>query len=61
MIERRTTMEPAPMLGAPLPDAEPAPGCANCTGWACRRDIARQANDFTRVSDCNVMIRRCTH
>jgi hypothetical protein len=54
-------MEAAPALGEPLPEPEPAPGCANCRGWACRRDIARKAGDLTRVSDCNVMIRRCTH
>ena len=61
MTEPVTTMEAAPALGEPLPEPEPAPGCANSRGWACRRDIARKAGDLTRVSDCNVMIRRCTH
>lgn len=61
MTTPRDAMDAPPALGVPLPDAEPAPGCANCKGWACRRDIARKAGDLTRVSDCNVMIRRCTH
>ena len=59
--QRAKTMEPAPALGAPLPDAEPAPDCKDCQAWARQRARARAGGDFTQVSDCNVLIRRCTH
>jgi len=55
------TMEAAPVLGLPLPDPEPAPGCADCQRWARQRARARKAGDFTWVSDCNVRMRRCVH
>ena len=61
MTTPRDTMDDAPVLGAPLPDAEPAPGCVTCRRWARERDAARRAGNLTRVSDCNVLIRRCTH
>ncbi|PWJ07906.1 hypothetical protein DKG34_10900 [Streptomyces sp. NWU49] len=61
MTKRVKTMEAAPVLGLPLPDPEPAPGCKNCQGWARRRETARAAGNWTRVSDFNVLIRRCVH
>ncbi|MBJ6633381.1 hypothetical protein [Streptomyces sp. I5] len=62
MSERRVkTMEDAPVLGTPLPDPEPAPGCGECRRWAAERAAARQAGDGTRVSDCNVQMRRHLH
>jgi hypothetical protein len=54
-------MEPAPVLGLPMPEPEPAPGCTACERWARERSAARAADDGARVSDCNVMMRRCGH
>ncbi|ODA69499.1 hypothetical protein APS67_006303 [Streptomyces sp. AVP053U2] len=54
-------MEPAPLLGMPLTDPDPAPGCTQCRRWARQRQAARAGGDWTQVSDCNVRIRRCTH
>lgn len=61
MTTPRTGMEDAPLLHEPLPEPEPAPGCASCRNWAEQRAIARQDGDWTWVSDCNVQLRRCTH
>lgn len=54
-------MDDPPVLGEPLPTPEPAPGCARCEATAARRATARDAGDWTRVSDCNIEIRRCVH
>jgi len=54
-------MEDAPLLGEPLPTPEPAPDCGRCEQLAARRTAAREAGDWTSVSDCNIEIRRCTH
>jgi hypothetical protein len=48
-------------LGLPLPDPEPAPGCAKCRRLARERAAARAQGDESRAVDCNVLIRRCTH
>ena len=61
MTTPRDTMQPAPVLGEPLPTPDPAPDCARCEETAARRAAAREAGDWARVSDCNVEIRRCTH
>ncbi|PWI08314.1 hypothetical protein DIZ27_23020 [Streptomyces sp. NWU339] len=61
MTEPLNTMGDPPLLGMPLPDPAPAPGCTSCRRWARQRETARSAGDWTRVSDCNVRIRRCTH
>jgi hypothetical protein len=57
----RKTMDEPVALGVPLPDATPAPGCTRCQKWARDRSAARTAGDWTRVSDCNILIRRCLH
>lgn len=61
MIEPVRTMEDPVHLGIPLPEPDPAPSCEDCQRQARRREAARAAGDLTRVSDCNVLIRRCTH
>ncbi|MGY0067735.1 hypothetical protein ACWZEH_13085 [Streptomyces sp. QTS137] len=61
MTEPLMSLEPAPLLGMPLPDPEPAPGCPRCRAWARERTDARGDGDWTRVSDCNVHIRRHPH
>lgn len=61
MTTPRDTMDTPPALGVPLPDAKPVKGCSTCAKLARQRDAARTAGDLTRVSDCNVLIRRCTH
>jgi hypothetical protein len=48
-------------LGLPLTDPEPVPGCKECARLAREREEARTAGDTTRVSDCNVYIRRHPH
>ncbi|GGV76500.1 hypothetical protein GCM10010294_42870 [Streptomyces griseoloalbus] len=57
---RNTTDDPV-HLGVPLPSPDPAPGCADCQRLARERTAAREAGDWTRVTDCNVQIRRCVH
>ena len=46
-------------VNLPLPAAqpEPAPGCTICAYLAEQRAEARAAQDYSRVSDCNVGIR----
>jgi len=61
VTRRAKTMEDAPLLGEPLPTPEPAPDCGRCEQLAARRTAAREAGDWTSVSDCNIEIRRCTH
>jgi hypothetical protein len=43
-----------------LPPREPAPvpDCATCTALHERRERARAASDYSRVSDCNVRLRQ---
>ncbi|MEU3945473.1 hypothetical protein [Streptomyces sp. NPDC029526] len=60
-VELRTTMADAPVLGLPLTDPEPVPGCDDCTRWARQRAMARRSGDVAQVSDCNVRMRRCAH
>ncbi|OIJ89551.1 hypothetical protein BIV24_19765 [Streptomyces colonosanans] len=45
-------------LGAPLKWPQPAPGCRVCAGLAKQRAEAAGAGDLSKVSDCNVEIRR---
>lgn len=54
---RQTMMDPPPLLQ--LPDEEPVPpaDCERCTRLAEERAAARAADDGSRVSDCNVLIR----
>ncbi|MCO4699294.1 hypothetical protein LRR80_05388 [Streptomyces sp. RO-S4] len=59
--QRAKTMEDAPLLGVPLVDPEPAPGCSQCQRWAAERAAARQEGNGARVSDCNVRMRRHLH
>jgi len=44
----------------PLPPAppEPTPGCAACADLAERRALAQAVGDYSRVSDCNIWLRR---
>lgn len=45
-------------LPLPLEEPEPRPDCAKCTDLAVQREEARQAGDLSRVSDCNVRMRK---
>ncbi|MDG9717388.1 hypothetical protein [Streptomyces sp. DH24] len=48
-------------LGFPLVEPTPVTNCPSCHELAQRREAARRAGDLTTVSDCNVLMRRCTH
>lgn len=61
MTAPRGTMETSPVLDVPLAEPAPGPGCVECQRWARRRADARAEGDGARVSDCNVMLRRCIH
>ncbi|WP_042170074.1 hypothetical protein [Streptomyces sp. NBRC 110035] len=61
MAEPLMTLEAAPLLGVPLPDPEPVPGCARCRYWDGQRSDARRSGDGARATDCNVHIRRHPH
>ncbi|MFE5730313.1 hypothetical protein ACFQ7A_05275 [Streptomyces sp. NPDC056528] len=39
-------------------DPQPVPGCAHCDKIAMDRDPAKANGDGSRVSDCNVRLRR---
>lgn len=43
---------------ATLTDPKPVPGCAHCDNVAVDRDHAKANGDASRVSDCNVRMRR---
>lgn len=60
-VKRLEDLEAAPVLGVPLPTPEPEPGCSRCDRLAEQRKAARADGNWTRVSDCNIEIRRCTH
>ncbi|GGS63363.1 hypothetical protein GCM10010270_38030 [Streptomyces violaceus] len=45
----------------PLPEPEPVTGCPECQRYARQREAARAESDMSRVSDCNVQIRRHPH
>ncbi|UUA08035.1 hypothetical protein NNW99_21880 [Streptomyces sp. CRCS-T-1] len=45
----------------PLPEPEPVSGCPECQRFAREREAARAESDLSRVSDCNVRIRRHPH
>ncbi|CAM5455677.1 hypothetical protein LYO46_13500 [Streptomyces purpurascens] len=45
----------------PLPEPEPVSGCPECQRFARQRETARSESDMSRVSDCNVHIRRHPH
>ncbi|GHA14728.1 hypothetical protein ACFOOM_10945 [Streptomyces echinoruber] len=53
-----TTMSPEPRLGFPLQAPKPQPGCARCADLARQRAEAQTVGDYSRVSDCNVRMRR---
>lgn len=42
----------------PIPDATPSAGCGRCAELAEKRTAAREAGDYSAVSDANVLIRR---
>ncbi|GAB2732898.1 hypothetical protein GCM10027072_29400 [Streptomyces bullii] len=48
-------------MGMPLVQPEPVTGCRECGQLAREREEARMAGDVSRVSDCNVRIRRHPH
>ena len=51
----------SPTIYAPVTDPEPFEGCDVCQALARQRDRARKAQDYSRVSDCNVEITRHPH
>jgi hypothetical protein len=44
-----------------LDEAQPTAGCKVCTALVREREAARRDHDMSRVSDCNVEIRRHPH
>ncbi|MEV8552546.1 hypothetical protein AB0L04_22355 [Streptomyces glaucescens] len=58
MTEPRTTPDGPLYLGMAVPEPDPVSGCAACAQLARQREAARTAGDDTRVSDCNVWLRR---
>ncbi|MEU5010395.1 hypothetical protein AB0G35_08885 [Streptomyces sp. NPDC021749] len=48
-------------LGGPVRDPEPNTGCDVCEALARQRVAAYAAGDRSKVSDCNVEIRRHPH
>lgn len=57
-MRQHTTMDPPP-FGLTLPREDPVPpaDCERCAKLAEERAAARAADDGSRVSDCNVLIR----
>ncbi|MBZ3900622.1 hypothetical protein J8M51_02940 [Streptomyces scabiei] len=51
------TMDPPPFLGLPPAEPQPTADCRVCADWARQRGEARARDDFSRVSDFNVLIR----
>ncbi len=60
-VRRLEDLEEAPVLGVPMAEPDPVPNCARCHYWDRQRSAARAGGDWTRVSDCNVHIRRHPH
>ena len=58
MTARQELMDGPVYLGVPVPEPDPVPGCAKCARLAIDRERWRRAGDLTRVSDCNVWLRR---
>jgi len=52
-VTYRLAMPPAPPV--------PVPGCAACEDIARRRARAQADGDYSRVSDCNIRMRRHHH
>ncbi|MEU9500209.1 hypothetical protein [Streptomyces sp. NPDC048196] len=52
---------PAVELGVPVRDPEPVDGCDVCGALARQRVAAYAVGDRSKVSDCNVEIRRHPH
>ncbi|MGW2405281.1 hypothetical protein ACWCXK_12170 [Streptomyces sp. NPDC001739] len=52
---------PAVHLGVPVPDPEAVGGCDVCEALARQRAAAYAVGDRSKVSDCNVEIRRHPH
>lgn len=44
-------------LGLPAGPAEPVAGCADCEALARARSTAKGRGDYSRVGDCNVLLR----
>jgi hypothetical protein len=44
-----------------LDEAQPATGCKVCSALVREREEARKGRDMSRVTDCNVEIRRHPH
>ncbi|WP_215456695.1 hypothetical protein [Streptomyces sp. ATCC 21386] len=56
-LPQQTTMDPPPLLALPREDPVPPADCERCAKLAEQRAAARAADDGSRVSDCNVLIR----
>lgn len=58
-MKTRTTQEHPVSLPLRLePDPKPVPGCAHCDNVAEDRDRSHANGDASRVSDCDVRMRR---
>lgn len=44
-------------LQVPAVRPEPVPGCASCEALARARTAAKRRGDYSRVGDCNVLLR----
>ncbi len=51
-------LSPPPAVHPPLDPPRPVLGCAQCAALVQQRAEARAAGDFSRVSDCHVLMRR---
>ncbi|MEV6809828.1 hypothetical protein [Streptomyces sp. NPDC051132] len=51
-------VSPPPLVQLPLDPPRPVPGCAQCAALVQQRVEAHAAGDFSRVSDCHVLMRR---
>ncbi|MFJ9376817.1 hypothetical protein [Streptomyces sp. NPDC101455] len=50
-------MDAPPVLGLPLDEPTPSPGCGVCTALARQRADAHAVGDYSKVSDLNVELR----
>ena len=55
------TMSGPVHLLPPSDPPKPRPGCVICTDLARKREQAQAERDYSRVTDCNVRMRRHKH
>ncbi|MFE0426672.1 hypothetical protein [Streptomyces sp. NPDC058953] len=58
MVASKATTNLPPVFRLSLDPPSPVPGCAACAALVAERGKARATGDMSRVSDCNVLLRR---